>query len=140
VPHPQRGYWAQLAAGQKPHRPPLPPPRSGDALEWCRGGGDVRATGNAETSEEKARAVEIWQVVNASTEIHPFHAHAASFQVLQRRGAGAMGPQGLKDTVAVWPGETVSLAVRIGPNAGSFVLHCPRSEWSSPPRQRSVFL
>ena len=42
VPHPRRGYWAQLAAGQKPHRPPLPPPRSGDALEWCRGGGDVR--------------------------------------------------------------------------------------------------
>jgi FtsP/CotA-like multicopper oxidase with cupredoxin domain len=82
--------------------------------------------------DERVRAgdLEIWQVVNASTEIHPFHAHAVSFQVLQRRGAGAIGPQdlGLKDTVAVWPGETVSEAERIGPNAGSFVLHCHNLE------------
>lgn len=32
VPHPGRGYWARLAAGEKLKQPPLPPPRPGHDL------------------------------------------------------------------------------------------------------------
>lgn len=36
VPHPPRGYWAKVAAGERPSRPPLPAALPGDALEWNR--------------------------------------------------------------------------------------------------------
>ena len=39
VPWPPRGYWARVAAGQKPPQPALPPARPGDQLEWEKGGG-----------------------------------------------------------------------------------------------------
>jgi FtsP/CotA-like multicopper oxidase with cupredoxin domain len=53
--------------------------------------------------------VEAWEVVNASSEPHPFHVHATQFQVVSR-SSGPLGPHelGLKDTVLVWPGETLS--------------------------------
>lgn len=38
VPHPPRGYWAQLKVGKAPPRPDLPSPQPGDALEWSRDG------------------------------------------------------------------------------------------------------
>jgi FtsP/CotA-like multicopper oxidase with cupredoxin domain len=73
--------------------------------------------------------VEAWEVVNASGEPHPFHVHATQFQVLSRSG-GPLGPHelGLKDTVLVWPGETVQLAVRFERHAGLYVLHCHNLE------------
>jgi hypothetical protein len=43
IPRPQRGYWVQLEAGKAPTRPPLPPPRPGDELEWSRDGTPARA-------------------------------------------------------------------------------------------------
>ena len=69
--------------------------------------------------------VEAWEVVNASGEPHPFHVHATQFQVVSR-SSGPPGPHelGLKDTVLVWPGETVQLAVRFERHAGLYVLHC----------------
>lgn len=74
-------------------------------------------------------ATELWEVTNPSAEPHPFHVHAARFRVLER-SSGAPGPAdlGSKDTVLVWPGETVRLAVRFGPWAGRFVLHCHNLE------------
>lgn len=36
VPRPPRGYWAKLAVGNAPHRPPLPALRPWDDLEWSR--------------------------------------------------------------------------------------------------------
>lgn len=38
VPRPTRGYWAQIKVGRKLAKPPLPAPRAGDELEWCRDG------------------------------------------------------------------------------------------------------
>lgn len=40
IPRPSRGYWAQIKAGGKLRKPPLPPPRLGDELEWCRDGAE----------------------------------------------------------------------------------------------------
>jgi len=73
--------------------------------------------------------VEAWQVVNASSEPHPFHVHATQFRVVSR-SSGPLGPheRGLKDTVLVWPGETVELALRFEHYAGLYVLHCHNLE------------
>jgi hypothetical protein len=37
VPRPPRGYWAKLAFGKAPKRPPLPEARPGDETQWVRG-------------------------------------------------------------------------------------------------------
>ena len=74
-------------------------------------------------------AQELWEVVNASSEPHPFHVHATQFQLV-RRSSGPLGPHesGQKDTVLVWPGETVELALRFERYAGLYVLHCHNLE------------
>lgn len=73
--------------------------------------------------------VEAWQIVNASTEPHPFHVHATQFRVVSRSsGPVAAHELGLKDTVLVWPGETVELALRFDRHAGLYVLHCHNLE------------
>jgi hypothetical protein len=38
VPRPERGYWAQLAVGKAPEKPPLPEARAGDQLSWSPDG------------------------------------------------------------------------------------------------------
>ena len=37
VPRPERGYWAKLAVGKAPSKPPLPAPQPGDQLDWAPG-------------------------------------------------------------------------------------------------------
>jgi hypothetical protein len=37
VPRPERGYWAKLAVGKAPERPPLPETQPGDQLSWSQG-------------------------------------------------------------------------------------------------------
>ena len=73
--------------------------------------------------------LELWEVRNASSEPHPFHVHATSFQVVSRT-SGPLGAQdlGWKDTVLTWPGETVTLAIRFEQYAGLYVLHCHNLE------------
>lgn len=39
VPRPERGYWAKLAVGKAPEKPPLPEAQSGDQLSWSPEGG-----------------------------------------------------------------------------------------------------
>lgn len=38
VPRPERGYWAQLAVGKAPEKPPLPEAQAGDQLNWSPDG------------------------------------------------------------------------------------------------------
>jgi hypothetical protein len=42
VPRPERGYWAKLAVGKAPKKPPLPEPKPGDHLVWSRDGSSIR--------------------------------------------------------------------------------------------------
>lgn len=44
VPRPQRGYWAKLAVGKAPEKPPLPPARPGDPIIWSKEGVAVQIT------------------------------------------------------------------------------------------------
>jgi FtsP/CotA-like multicopper oxidase with cupredoxin domain len=72
---------------------------------------------------------EEWEVLNYSAHPHNFHVHATQFRVLAR-STGPVLPHetGLKDTVLVWPGESVKLAITFQHYAGVYVLHCHNLE------------
>lgn len=92
------------------------------------------------------RAPEAWEFVGAKDGMpHPMHLHGYFFRVAARRGspqqvrqravdaAGRLATDlGLKDTVLVWPGETVALAPDFGtpnyPGEQTFLLHCHNLE------------
>ena len=85
-------------------------------------------------------ARETWLIENAERSMpHPMHLHGFSFRVIERLGspalvrelAGARGllpqDQGVIDTVHVWPGESVRIAIDFAhPHAGDqdYVFHC----------------
>jgi len=72
--------------------------------------------------------------INASPIPHPMHIHNVQFQVLER--AAEWTPPGYasvnqgfvdtgwKDTVLVWPGERVKIALSFGPHTGMYMYHC----------------
>lgn len=71
---------------------------------------------------------ELWTVTNPVSQFpipHTFHVHLAQFQVLRRNGRPP-GPaeSGVKDTVEVGPGETVSFLIRFTGFTGRYVYHC----------------
>jgi suppressor of ftsI/bilirubin oxidase len=96
-------------------------------------------------------ATEIWEIRNTQFNTpfpmgnmmsmpHPMHIHGFQFQVMQRTNSplqvsrlaiNAQGllptDMGLKDTVLVWPGETVRIAVDFSHNFTGiqrYLLHC----------------
>ncbi len=95
--------------------------------------------------EVKRGAVEIWSISNPVNSMpHPMHIHGFSFQVLERlnspnqmtagsrfdRGRTA-SDLGWKDTVLVWPGETVNIAIDFAhdfPGSQDYLLHCHNLE------------
>lgn len=105
-------------------------------------------------SEEIAFSVdrgarEVWEIKNSPISMpHPMHLHGFGFRVLQRQGtfgparrlateAGGRLPTdlGVKDTVVIWPNETVRLAVDFAlPGGAAFVgrqrymFHCHNLE------------
>lgn len=98
-----------------------------------------------DTAFEVLRAVEVWDIENATNSmIHSMHLHGFSFQVLGRSnspaalrplatasGGRAVTDLGWKDTVMIWPGETVRIAVdfrQAFPGARLFLFHCHNLE------------
>ncbi len=90
-------------------------------------------------------AVEIWNISNPAIGMpHPMHIHGFSFQVLERVGSPpqvaatsrfgkgrTVSDLGWKDTVLVWPGETVRIAIDFAHDyRGSqiYVFHCHNLE------------
>jgi FtsP/CotA-like multicopper oxidase with cupredoxin domain len=74
---------------------------------------------------------EIWSFVNDSSFPHPVHLHATHFRVLSRTGGrGQLFPweAGRKDTVLMYPGETIRVAVRFTAQRGLFLMHCHNLE------------
>ena len=93
----------------------------------------------------KRGAVEIWSISNPQRGMpHPMHIHGFSFQVVERLNsppqvsAGArfgrgrtVSDLGWKDTVLVWPGETVNIAVDFThdfPGSQTYLFHCHNLE------------
>lgn len=86
---------------------------------------------------------EVWELVNTTAMIHPFHIHLVDFQVLDRRPfdvdqysktgkVAYTGPavlpdaneMGFKDVVRSNPGEVTRIIMRFLPYPGYFVYHC----------------
>jgi suppressor of ftsI/bilirubin oxidase len=93
----------------------------------------------------KRGAVEIWRISNPTLGMpHPMHLHGFSFQVLERLnsppqlsgmarfGKGrTVSDLGWKDTVLVWPGETVRIAIDFAhdfPGDQTYLFHCHNLE------------
>ena len=93
----------------------------------------------------KQGATEVWEIKNAAASMpHPFHIHGFQYQVLERRGSPeqqkklAVNTQGLaatdlgwKDTVLVWPGESVCIAIDFSHPFGGdqvYMIHCHNLE------------
>lgn len=74
---------------------------------------------------------EIWSFTNDDAFAHPVHLHATHFRILTRTGGrGRVMPWegGLKDTVLLYPSETVHVAVRFSAHRGLFLVHCHNLE------------
>ena len=95
--------------------------------------------------EVKRGAVEVWSISNPTLGMpHPMHLHGFSFQVLERLnsppqvssaarfGKGrTVSDLGWKDTVLVWPGETVRIAIDFAhefPGNQTYLFHCHNLE------------
>jgi FtsP/CotA-like multicopper oxidase with cupredoxin domain len=74
-----------------------------------------------------------WEWINNSPIPHPMHIHNVMFQVVQRTSPNTTGyatvnqgfiDEGWKDTISVWPGERVKIAMNFGPHAGMYMYHC----------------
>ena len=74
-----------------------------------------------------------WEWINNSPIPHPMHIHNVMFQVIQRTSPGTSSyntvnqgfvDSGWKDTVLVWPGERVKIAMNFGPHMGMYMYHC----------------
>ena len=93
----------------------------------------------------KRGAVEIWRISNPAVGMpHPMHLHGFSFQVIERLnsppqlsgmarfGKGrTVSDLGWKDTVLVWPGETVRIAIDFThdfPGSQTYLFHCHNLE------------
>jgi len=95
--------------------------------------------------EVKRNSVEIWEIRNADHSMpHPMHIHGFQFQVESRQNSPAqmgalatygngrtVSDLGWKDTVLVWPGETVRIAIDFSHDFGgdqTYVFHCHNLE------------
>ena len=75
-----------------------------------------------------------WEWINSSPIPHPMHIHNVQFQVLKRTPPSSTSTYstvnqgfldtGWKDTVLVWPGERVKIAMNFGPDLGMYMYHC----------------
>ena len=95
--------------------------------------------------KSRRNTIEVWDILNAEMSMpHPMHIHGFSFQVVERINSpahvralakDAKGRQitdlGWKDTVQVWPGETVRIALDFThpyPGDQLFLFHCHNLE------------
>jgi len=101
---------------------------------------------NAAPIVVERRAPEAWEFVGAKDGMpHPMHLHGYFFRVAARRGSpqqvssrtvdasGRLATDlGFKDTVLVWPGESVTVVTNFGQPAyageQTFLLHCHNLE------------
>ncbi|MFB9311644.1 multicopper oxidase family protein [Nocardioides plantarum] len=71
-------------------------------------------------------STEEWTVVNTNATLpHNFHTHLVPFRVLSRDGKPVgLDESGLKDTVQIFPGQTVVLRLTFDSHRGVYPYHC----------------
>jgi len=119
--------------------------RLDDAGRWLINDWNMHLNGHAPMFEVKRGAREVWEIRNSMASMpHPIHVHGIQFRVVRRtlsppdiRGRAVagdgLGPTdlGLLDTVVIWPGETVAIALDFAqPYRGPqrYMLHCHNLE------------
>jgi blue copper oxidase len=112
-------------------------------MRWLINGTSFRM--DAFPIDARRNSVEVWDLHNAEQSMpHPMHMHGFQFQVLSRQNSPAqiqtlgvhgsgriVSDLGWKDTVLVWPGETVRLAVDFShefEGDQTYVFHCHNLE------------
>ncbi|MEJ3655201.1 multicopper oxidase family protein [Actinomycetes bacterium KLBMP 9759] len=112
---------------------PLDPARAATArrLAFARTDGRWTINGapfdpNRPDATPRLRQLETWTITSDGD--HPVHVHSAPFQVVDRAGGLADTDRGWKDTVAVGPAQTVTIATRFPEYRGRFVAHCHNLE------------
>lgn len=95
--------------------------------------------------QTRSNAIELWDIRNAAMSMpHPMHLHGYSFQIVSRTNSprqvselaqdkdGRMVTDlGWKDTILVWPGETVRIAIDFSNSFGGdqiYLFHCHNLE------------
>jgi FtsP/CotA-like multicopper oxidase with cupredoxin domain len=112
---------------------------------WFINDWNMHAQGHAPAFTVTRGTREVWEIRNSMTSMpHPIHLHGFAFRVVSRRispadvrsravAPGGLGPQdlGWNDTVVVWPGEIVRIALNFAqPCTGTqrYMLHCHNLE------------
>jgi len=106
----------------------------GHMMTWTINGRVFEMEAVAEDEKVNRDEIMAWEWINNSPIPHPMHIHNVHFQILQRIAPSFTGDyttinQGLvdsgwKDTVSVWPGERVRIAMKFGPHTGMYMYHC----------------
>lgn len=95
--------------------------------------------------KSRRNTIEVWDLEHLDVSMpHPMHLHGFSFQVVSRNNSPpqvrelaqdesgrAIGDFGYKDTVIVWPGETVRIAMDFShpyPGQQQYLFHCHNLE------------
>lgn len=75
-------------------------------------------------------SLEKWRIVNVTADFHPMHTHETQWQVLSRNNNTNLPPsdKGWKDTVMLYPGETVEVLVKFNDYKGIYLFHCHNLE------------
>lgn len=102
-------------------------------MEWTINGRVFEMMEVAEDEMVHLHDTMAWEWINNSPIPHPMHMHNIQFQVVQRTPSTfssyttinqGLVDTGWKDTVLVWPGERVKIAMMFGPHAGMYMYHC----------------
>ena len=105
----------------------------GRRMTWTINGRVFEMTECAEDEMVYCDETMAWEWINNSPIPHPMHMHNVQFQIVQRTPSTASSyatinqglvDSGWKDTVLVWPGERVKIAMTFGPHMGMYMYHC----------------
>jgi FtsP/CotA-like multicopper oxidase with cupredoxin domain len=105
----------------------------GMMMSWSINGRQYQTSPIAEDEKVMVDEPLAWEFVNLSPIPHPMHIHNIQFQVVQRIVSSLASyasvsqgfvDSGWKDTVLVWPGERVKIAMKFGPHTGMYMYHC----------------
>lgn len=115
----------------------------GGGMQWVINGLTFRI--NEYPVSVRRNTIEVWEITNDHRSMpHPMHIHGFPFQVLERTGSpdqiGRLAvdskgllptDQGWKDTILVWPGERVRIAIDFTHNFSGeqiYLFHCHNLE------------
>jgi FtsP/CotA-like multicopper oxidase with cupredoxin domain len=105
----------------------------GHMMTWTLNGRVFEMEAVAEDEKVNRDDTMAWEWINYSPIPHPMHVHNVQFQVVQRTAPASSSyatinqgfvDSGWKDTVQVWPGERVKVAMKFGPHTGMYMYHC----------------